>query len=114
MVWYKPSKTLQASEQGARFSGVPDQSRRRGARGPRYSDCLRQHTTYWWSRIAACGLRLTHHLLGPEYPIDLLLYANDLESLGCRAKGMQGLGYPFKWAKFCGGFRVEWLGMETD
>ena len=24
------------------------------------------------------------------------------------------LGYPFKWAKTRGGFRVEWLGMETE
>ena len=80
--------------------------------------------SYWWSRIAVRGLRLTHHLLGPEYPIDMLFYADDLESLGCGAKGRQGiplsylyfasLGYPFKWAKSRGGFRVEWLGMETE
>ena len=25
-----------------------------------------------------------------------------------------GGGYPFKWAKTRGGFRVEWLGMETE
>ena len=24
------------------------------------------------------------------------------------------LGYPFFWAKTRGGFRVEWLGMETE
>ena len=36
--------------------------------------------SYWWTRVAACGLRLTYHL------------------------------FPFKWA----GFRVEWLGMETE
>ena len=24
------------------------------------------------------------------------------------------LGYPFKWAKTRGGYRVEWLGMETE
>ena len=57
-------------------------------------------------------------------PIDLLLYADDLEALGIGAEGRQGipmsylllsvLGYPFKWAKTRGGYRVEWLGMETE
>ena len=27
--------------------------------------------SYWWTRIAACGLRLTYHLLGPNFPLDL-------------------------------------------
>ena len=80
--------------------------------------------SYWWTRIAACGLRLTYHLLGPDFPLDLLLYADDLEAMGKGAKGRRGiplsylflatLGYPFKWAKTRGGFRVEWLGMETE
>ena len=35
---------------------------------------------YWWTRIAACELRLTYHLLGPGFPLDLLLYADDLEA----------------------------------
>ena len=81
-------------------------------------------TSYWWTRIAACGLRLTYHLLGPDFPLDLLLYADDLEAMGKGPKGRRGiplsylflatLGYPFKWAKTRGGFRVEWLGMETE
>ena len=80
--------------------------------------------SYWWTRIAACGVRLVYHLLGPRFPLDLLLYADDLESLGRTLAGRQGtplsylflatLGYPFKWPKTRGGFRVEWLGMETD
>ena len=58
------------------------------------------------------------------FPLDMLLYADDLESMGRGAKGRRGiplsylylaaLGYPFKWAKTRGGFRVEWLGMETE
>ena len=77
----------------------------------------------WWTRIAACGLRLTYHLLGPDFPLDLLLYADDLEAMGKGLRGRRGiplsylfltLGYPFKWAKTRGGFRVEWLGMETE
>ena len=80
--------------------------------------------SYWWTRIAACGIRATHHLLGPGYPMDMLLYADDLEALGIGARGRQGiplcylflsvLGYPFTWAKTRGGYCVEWLGMETD
>ena len=80
--------------------------------------------SYWWTRIAACGLRLTYHLLGPDFPLDLLLYADDLEAMGKGFRGRRGiplsylflaaLGYPFKWAKTRGGFRVEWLGMETE
>ena len=80
--------------------------------------------SYWWTRIAACGLRLTYHLLGPDFPLYLLLYADDLEAMGKGPRGRRGiplsylflatLGYPFKWAKTRGGFRVEWLGMETE
>ncbi|OLP83500.1 6-phosphogluconate dehydrogenase, decarboxylating [Symbiodinium microadriaticum] len=33
--------------------------------------------SYWWTRVAACG-----HLVGPDYPLELLLYADDLEALG--------------------------------
>ena len=63
-------------------------------------------------------------MLGPGFPLDMLLYADDLESMGRGAKGRRGiplsylylaaLGYPFKWAKTRGRFRVEWLGMETE
>ena len=63
-------------------------------------------------------------MLGPRFPVDMLLYADDLESLGRTAMGRQGiplsylflaaLGFPFKWPKTRGGFRVEWLGMETN
>ena len=37
--------------------------------------------SYWWTRISAAGIRATHHLLGPEFMLDLLLYADDLESV---------------------------------
>ena len=42
--------------------------------------------SHWWTRIAACGVRATHHLLGP-CPIDMLLYADDLESLATTKRG---------------------------
>ena len=69
--------------------------------------------SYWWTRIAACGIRATHHLLAPGYPLELLLYADDLES-PLSYLFLAVLGYPFKWAKTRGGYCVEWLGMETD
>ena len=55
---------------------------------------------------------------------NLLLYADDLESLGLASSGRKGipfsycymslLGFSFKSAKMRGGFRVEWLDMETE
>ena len=79
--------------------------------------------SYWWTRIAAAGLRATYHLIGP-CPLDMLLYADDLESLATSRRGricivlsysyLSAMGYPFKWSKTRGGYRVEWLGMETE
>ena len=70
--------------------------------------------SYWWTRIAAAGLRATRHLLR-KLPLDLLLYADDLESLATTARGRMGIvlsyldlaamGYPFKWAKTRGALR---------
>ena len=64
--------------------------------------------SYWWTRIAAAGLRATYHLIGP-CPLDMLLYADDLESLATARRGRVGIvlsysylsamGYPFKWPK---------------
>eukprot|EP00439_Symbiodinium_sp_Y106_P081182 s905_g20.t1 len=74
----------------------------------------------WWTRIAACGIRATHHLLGPGYPIDLLLYADDLEALRIGSEGRKGI--PLLDILLSGprledsGWlsAVEWLGMETE
>ena len=62
--------------------------------------------SYWWTRISAAGIRATHHLLGPEFMLDLL-HADDLESLGLGASGWKGIlsycymnvvtRFPFKW-----------------
>ena len=80
--------------------------------------------SYWWGRIAGAGIRLTHELLGPTMPVELLLFADDLEALGASAGGRRGitlaflymsvLGFPFKCAKQRGGLRVEWIGLYTD
>eukprot|EP00435_Cladocopium_sp_Y103_P058340 s2357_g20.t1 len=80
--------------------------------------------SYWWGRIAGAGIRLVHELLGPEMPVELLLFADDLEALGANAGGRRGitlaflymstLGFPFKWSKQRGGLKVEWIGLFTD
>eukprot|EP00435_Cladocopium_sp_Y103_P068936 s20_g32.t1 len=80
--------------------------------------------SYWWSRIAGCGVRLVHELLGPSMPIELLIFADDVESIASDAGGRRGitlsflfmsvLGFPFKWSKQRGGLRVEWIGLFTD
>ena len=80
--------------------------------------------SYWWGRIAASGIRLTHELLGPERPIEMLIFAHDLESLGAGLQGRRDIvlsylylatmGFPFKWSKQRGGLKVEWIGLFTD
>ena len=80
--------------------------------------------SYWWGRIAGAGIRLVHEFLGPEMPIEMLIFADDLESLGAGLRGRRGtvlsflflstLGFPFKWAKQRGGLKVEWIGLYTD
>lgn len=80
--------------------------------------------SYWWARIAGAGIRLMHEMLGPQMPVDLLIFADDLEAIASSAGGRRGitlsflflscLGFPFKWAKQRGGLRVEWIGLFTD
>ena len=72
--------------------------------------------SYWGS-----GLRLVHELIGPEMPVEMLIFADDLEALGPDRQGRRGvvlaflylavLGFPFKWAKQRGGLKVEWIGL---
>ena len=80
--------------------------------------------SYWWGRIAGAGIRLVHELLGPTMPIELLIFADDLEALGANFMGRRGIamafillaafGFPFKWAKQRGGLKVEWIGLYAD
>eukprot|EP00435_Cladocopium_sp_Y103_P002359 s3758_g1.t1 len=72
----------------------------------------------------AVSIRLVHELLGPDMPVELLLFADDLEALGANSGGRRGitlaflymsaLGFPYKWSKQRGGLRVEWVGLFTD
>ena len=80
--------------------------------------------SYWWSRIAGSGIRLIHELLGPQMPIELLIFADDVEAIAASPGGRRGitlsflclscLGFPFKWSKQRGCLRVEWIGLYTD
>jgi hypothetical protein len=80
--------------------------------------------SYWWARIAGAGIRLMHEMLGPQMPVELLIFADDLEAIASSAGGRRGitlsflflscLGFPFKWSKQRGGLRVEWIGLFTD
>ena len=80
--------------------------------------------SYWWGRISGAGLRLIHEMLGPSMPVELLIFADDLEALAADAGGRRGivlaflylsaLGFPFKWSKQRGGVRVEWIGLYSD
>ena len=81
-------------------------------------------TPYWWGRISASLLRITHYLVGPGVPLELLLYADDLEAMGVGREGRKGaalafiymsaFGSPFKWGKQRGGICTEWVGLTTN
>eukprot|EP00435_Cladocopium_sp_Y103_P055789 s679_g18.t1 len=81
-------------------------------------------TPYWWGRLSGSMIRLCRYLLCPGVPIELLLYADDLEAMGIGREGRKGaaltyiylsaLGAPFKWKKQRGGLCTEWVGLTTD
>eukprot|EP00969_Alexandrium_andersonii_P075723 3338218-Alexandrium_andersonii.AAC.1 len=63
-------------------------------------------------------------MLGPSWPLELLIYADDLEALGAERRGrvacflalilLACLGFPVQKAKTHGGLRVDWLGARRD
>ena len=79
---------------------------------------------YWWARLAGALVRTTHGILGEEYLLELLLYADDIEITAADAREREGavlaifimlcLGAPFKWKKFRGGFKTDWVGLHLD
>ena len=80
--------------------------------------------SYWWSRIFAAIVRAVHYLLGKDFPIDMLVYADDIECLGAGKAGRKGIvlaflimeifATPFRWAKTRGGLQTDWIGLRTD
>eukprot|EP00438_Fugacium_kawagutii_P035385 Skav201844 [mRNA] locus=scaffold484:280511:282334:- [translate_table: standard] len=81
-------------------------------------------TPYWWARISGALLRLTHYIVGPGFPVEMLLYVDDLEVIAPGIKGrigavlsfivMSSMGAPFKWKKQRGGWVTEWIGINSD
>jgi hypothetical protein len=81
-------------------------------------------TAYWWARLMGIVTRVTYGVLGSDFPLDLLVYVDDLEfraenkqerfSVVFAVLVMRILGLPFKEAKFRGGFEVEWIGLFTN
>ena len=81
-------------------------------------------TPYWWGRLSGALIRLCHALIGPRVPLEILLYADDLETMGVGPPGRRGsviafilmaaFGSPFKWSKQRGGLQTEWIGLMTD
>ena len=78
--------------------------------------------SYWWSRLAGALLRCCQGLLGSSNPLDLLLFADDINLLLDGSKERRSavflvfylvlLGAPLKWTKFRGGFAVDWVGLH--
>ena len=81
-------------------------------------------TPYWWARISAALMRFTYAVLGPDFPVEMLLHADDLEILAMKREGriaavlafvaMAAVGAPFKWSKQRGGFTTEWVGITVN
>ena len=81
-------------------------------------------TPYWWGRLSGALLRLCHALIGPGVPLEMLLYADDLEVMSVGRLGrigavkcyvlMAAFGAPFKWEKQRGGMETEWIGLMTN
>ena len=47
--------------------------------------------SYCWARIAGAGIRLMHEMLGPQMPVELLIFADDLEAIASSAGGRRGI-----------------------
>ncbi|CAE8694243.1 unnamed protein product, partial [Polarella glacialis] len=81
-------------------------------------------TTGGRQRIFGASTRATYHLLGPENPADILLFADDIEVMGPDRAGRRAIvltylflvafGNPFKWEKQREGLKVDWIGLHTD
>ena len=78
----------------------------------------------WWARLAAMFTRAQHYLLGPTWPLWILLVADDVFLLGRSAHLDKSLplalfvvvlfGGPVKWAKCRGGLEFQWIGYWLD
>lgn len=49
-------------------------------------------SAYWWSRFSGAAMRCVYRLLGALNPIEILLYADDLELLGADVRERRAIG----------------------
>ena len=76
---------------------------------------------FWWARLAGISVRIVYGLMGHESPLDVLLYADDLEWIAEEKEErisvllsvclFLAIGAPLKWSKFRGGYEVSWIGL---
>lgn len=79
---------------------------------------------YWWGRTAAGIFRCMYGLLGGNHHLDFLLFADDGEFIAASPGErfsvllaitlLLAMGMPFKWAKFRGGFEIDWVGYHIS
>lgn len=79
---------------------------------------------YFWGRLMGCFIRLCHGIVGAEWTLEVLVYADDLEWTAANRSERIGvvlmvflllvMGTPMKWSKFRGGFVVNWIGLQID
>ena len=79
-----------------------------------------KYSAYWWSRLGALLMRISHHML--FYDHAALLYVDDFKFLcrrdvgplcGLLALGLfEIVGVPISWAKFQAGSEILWIGLE--
>eukprot|EP00974_Lingulodinium_polyedra_P026065 2517448-Lingulodinium_polyedra.AAC.1 len=42
----------------------------------------------WWARLFGGAARALYFVIGPDWPVEVLAYADDLESLGAGRRGL--------------------------
>jgi hypothetical protein len=80
--------------------------------------------SYWWARVGALLLRITHYVVTPAGLRWALRFADDyfLVSGGTQMWRpllislllLRSLEVPLKWSKLRGGFQVDWIGYNFD
>ena len=78
---------------------------------------------YWWSRLAACLVRLVHAVMG-DLPLWIFLYSDDWLFFTGGSRWKEGavlplfllrvLGLPLSWKKVNCGRVVGWIGLEIN
>ena len=79
---------------------------------------------WYWGRLAAGLFRCVHGVWGADWPLEVLVYADDADfeadgekeriALVLAVYLLLVLGAPLKEAKFRGGFAVSWIGLYFD